>query len=264
MKPLLLALALFALPCAANVITFVSSKSVSVPIVGPNEVSGSNTFIVPQFNPSLGTLNSISFDLTVGAQLLWEEISRPVYANASLDFHVNTEMSALGVHLSHSEGPVFGRAGLVPCNVPEFPAPCTELAKSNTSDFGGVGIVGTINGQAATVSGAAGINSMTGALIPTLSEFTGMSTVDVPVALTFNAWPQGPYIGGLWSTQTLGSSLYWAYDYSPTQHVDSAVTPEPRLAWLALLAMAWLVNKSRGHKPQLPAVVVCRSVGNPV
>ncbi len=257
LSKLVFALALFSLPCAANVITYSAHANSYAPMPSGNHIEVSDTLNLPQFDPSLGTLNAVSFGLNIGGQLAWEEISNPG-GITNLDFHVDTFVSILGLTGTHAQAAIFGFAGRgpggSPCNVPGYPAPCGP----GHSGVGDVYLLGDISDGSSSAhfqSYISAQNTLTGAPPTSLSAFIGTSTFSLPVWFAFDASGGAPsqYMGGLLGPQSVGIGLDWTYNYTPALSVSSALAagdlvssaPEPGFLGLLAAVFAALVSYSR-------------------
>ena len=201
MKKALLAFVL-ASQAQANIITS------SVQVGDHIEISG--VFATPQFDPSRGILDSLTFDVWLNGSLTWETVSRDHWGIAFTDFNILTSTTFLGSTSAHLEDPVFGWGGL-PCGTALYPAACSDTNSKFTN--GNFHVVRTVTGDA-------------------LNTFIGTGWVDSPIVLSIDARPAytpGVQIGGLLAYNVTCDG-YGTYGYT--------AAPEPRLFWLLLMVVA--------------------------
>jgi hypothetical protein len=224
---ILFSLALFAPTLVhADMVDFYQVHAVTTTPSGSGHIELSDSFTLPQFDPSLGMLNSILFDVELGGQLTWNQFYMPDIA--SLDFEVNTTVSALGLTVTHNEAPVYGNAGLGICNWGNWTQPCVP-AHSNISDDGGVALYGSLGDGSSTVTDLNFYRGLNGALPTSLDAYTGLSTFTLPVSFSIDARSLSyNLIGDLTGPQNLVTYVGWEYDYTPTPVIETvSAAPEP-------------------------------------
>ncbi len=219
MRSRLAILALLALPLPASTISYTSTVSDTSPAIG-NAVTFSGLLTMQQFDPSLGTLDSIMFSL-YHTGYLWQDV---VSSGGYKDYIVSGSLSFFGV--------------TEPIWTDEMYTPVTGTYRTNVSYFNGVhmdAMKGTIMAQSDTFQRwASGQGYMTFATHPSdLGMFFGTGAILLPVESNLVA----RFTGGstLLPEQTAGWSIDYQYNYTaPIQISEITTAPEPRT--LILLA----------------------------
>ncbi len=214
-----LSLVSFAFPLQASIISYTSTASDTSPAVG-NAVTFSGLLAMQQFDPSLGTLDSIMFSL-YHTGYLWQNVTSSV---GYQDYIVSGSLSFLGV--------------TEPIWTDEMYAPITGTYRTNVSYFNGIHMdtmKGTITPESDTFQRWGGLGYTTFAMHPSdLSMFFGTGTILLPVESNLVA----RFTGGS-TLLTEQSAGWWAdlqYNYTaPIQISEITPTPEPQTAVLLLI-----------------------------
>lgn len=202
------------------------------------DLSFSAILSVPQFNPALGTLNSMSYRLGISGQLTWEVITFP--SGAWLDFFVTATTSFLGATQIDANDMLTS----TPLCIPGTPGPCAHVATGLRDVFDCPLIMGgTLSAtgfQFSNLSHCRG--GIVGSGAGTLATFTGNSQTLVPVSTSVLANPgafSSPWTGAVQFGQAQWD-LSLTYNYTPTPPIHA---PEPR--WLALPLLCALLLMAR-------------------
>lgn len=199
--------------------------------------SGDLTF--PRFDPTLGSLNFIYYEITDGAALSWELLSPGLAVASPFRFNITNQTSALGVIADFYAGPILGHGDSL-CGSAMYPVQCGPMIADFVKHF--YTISGTISND--TVSARLGNWGQHIAGLPTadLDPYIGEGNLALPVSFFIAASPSddplGLALGDILDQQALRYIGVWKYNYTPTE--PSAVTPEPGtlgLCGLALIAL---------------------------
>ena len=172
-----------------------------------------NSLIIPQFDPTTGTLNSIKFTLegTVDGDVSLENLGgSPATINSTLQAPINATLPVLGIL---TVSPSSGRSDML-------------AAFDGTNDFGGTSGVSAQPVTPATLTDMIG-PSANAAL---LALFTGVGNVNIPVEADGMASASAPG-GAIFVSQFLTrakAKLIVDYDFTPA----GPVVPEPWTVFL--------------------------------
>lgn len=242
-----LALTGFCVQARADVITY-SLHSTLDGVATGRHADFNGSLNVPMFDPTLGTLDSIQFQIIVSGQLYWQVISPNVASMQSWEFVNGVQATFLGI--TDTVRPLGTQGGTGPCEVIAWPEPCgrTLLGSSGFSndapDF-----QGAITSSGTSASPLAYGNSVSGISTALPSDFTGNGSVLLPVTASADGYQSFDYLvfGDLLAQQTgVGARLEWSYLYTPVPQVlppNVSETPEPGTLGVCALIFAALAFK---------------------
>lgn len=234
MKMLLLLIASGILPVVANTVSVFSEVYDSSTPVG-RHVDFDMTLNLPRFDPTLGSLDSISFTVDLTGKLYWD-IQSQTYSYSFLDFGVWGDLSFLGLEVTTRDGPVFGHDNNGACGTADSPQ-CSK-AWSWYNGSGGYAFNGEIRKDGSIFHQHSGMNDFSGAL-PALDMFVGTDQLLLPIGYSVDSFFEdlpGVKVGNLAGLHQGKASVYLDYHYTPVQVVAN---PEPR--FLIVLAFGALV-----------------------
>jgi len=230
--PLPAALALAAVPARAEAATISFSGAFTLPgAIGGNPVP-SAMFLVPQFNPALGTPNAASYTIVrAGMQYSWaiDNETDPSTTVTTAQLLASTRAYHLGDELD----------GIVQLN--SFIPPQVVLESDNdlAPDFAGE--------DAHTFQGVLPLATISDAIDPLLlGGFTGSGAVSLELTLSLATVFHNSGCCLPARRFTLPSTAvqwFWEYEYTPTivdPGSDPAPVPEPATVWLLAVGAAAL------------------------
>ncbi len=196
----------------------------------------SSILSVPGFDPSLWTLNSITFDIGLNGYTEWKVLSNSNYTGYS-DWRTDETISFLGVSDRFRDGTLFGSGGNC------LGGECFDMYGSLGSHYNAHGVLS----DAFTIgpdSGSVGIHTYTGQAGYTLQQFVGNSPILLPFSVAAINSPEfvgGAVLGSLLNGG-INAGVTWKYNYTAAEVNSSlsniTVTPEPRSTGLLLLLAA--------------------------
>jgi hypothetical protein len=226
----------------ADVVSYTASATDSQPANQPMNFDDSLT--IHQFDPSLGTLNSIDVTANATGILSWNMVSVPLtFYN---DYIVTSFLNFMDVTAEDPQE--FIDDGIFTgCGSGPYP-PCPGVQTRLTSYFP-VYIHGALTDGAFTFRGSP-FSSDLGTLPGSLDQFIGVSDITLPISAKVFAYYGGPGVGFLDGTQQVTFNLSLDYNYTPVS--PPSITPEPR--WVAgllfgLLGIARCYQARRRPKP---------------
>ncbi len=239
-----IAFALATLPLQGSVISYISTASDTSPANG-NAVTFSGMLGIQQFDPSLGTLNSVSFSL-YHTGFLWQDVT----SNGGYkDYIVSGSLSFLGV--------------TEPIWTDEMYYPCADCPyRTNVSYYNGVhmdAMRGTVTDGLDTFQRwASGQGYMTFATHQgDLNMFIGTGSILLPVESNLVA----RFVGAsstLLSEQTIGWQGSYAYNYTPSVQISEiAITPEPNYGVILAVGLVCLFIGKIWTRKQSPPTEKC-------
>lgn len=212
-----------------------------------NHIDLSGVFTIPEFDASLGTLNSINWYMNIFGGTTWTVLSR-TYSNPYGDYSAVMDTAFLGTVAHFAYGPIFGGAGSI-CGIEGGnlieATPCPDASGSLGAH---ASLTGTIGPSTASMSGDEYATYTINGPIPfTADMFVGNSEITLPIAMSLGGhWTCCANFGEM-KTGRVSAGLAWTYDYTAAPLVTE--TPEPRYAGLILLAglMGAAVYRRLGH-----------------
>lgn len=235
-----------AVAAKADTITY-SFSADSVAITGRHaELDGD--FSLPRFDPSLGTLQSLSFDFSAGGWVGFDEISN-ASGNSYETVFVNSRTDLLGIDYKLPLArflEVSSRCGDVPN---ALLATCLPASTSSAYEYSV--LHGVLTDHSATVTPLIpdGFSAPSWPTPPLLSSFVGNSPFDLTMLFAFDANPSSGCCD-VFGDLTLFAfaadfSLTYNYTAPPVAESFTVVNPEPR--YVVLLGAVLLLATLRRH-----------------
>ncbi len=226
-----------ALPLNASFITFSATAT---------SQTGFAKLGIQQFDPTLGTLDSMSYQLRIGGLLTWD-IASYVGNGASMSAVVSASTSFLGAAQFNQSFLLSGFAFNPPsaCGTAASPTPCDNFTSGLYAPVSGCPIItaGVLsNGQfdffnRSSCQGPLQPGIKIGTAPGDLSMFVGNSILFLPVS-TDASGVKDVLFGSNWALESVRYSGQWNLtgQYNYTSAVSVTVTPEPRFAVAFLIA----------------------------
>ncbi len=199
-------------------------------------LSTSSVLSVPGFDSSLGTLDSITFDIGLNGYTQWQVLSNSAYAGYS-DWRIDETVSFLGVYDRFRDGTIYGTGGNC------FGGECSTMVGYFGAHYNVHGVLSEALIIGPTYS-TGGQHTYTGQVGYTMQQFVGGSPILLPFAVSAVNSPEfvGGAVLGTLLNGGISASVTWNYNYtagSPSVNslANVTVTPEPRFTAL-LFALA--------------------------